>query len=103
MKVIKRFVENSSIPLPTNWSDTWREHIYRNYLIVEVVRETNIVENNTQSATISLVDLLSNIGGQTGLWIGLSFLSIMEIVEMICRLIRHEYHVIQQMTQVRPQ
>ncbi|CAF4199792.1 unnamed protein product [Rotaria sp. Silwood2] len=94
MDNIKAFVENSAVVLPTNWSITWREHIYADYLAVNVVRETNIVETNSQTATLGLVDVLSNIGGQTGLWIGISFLSIMEIIEMFYRLIRHEFHLI---------
>ncbi|CAF4979127.1 unnamed protein product [Rotaria sp. Silwood1] len=93
---IKAFVENSSIPLPTNWSTTWRKHIYNNYLSLSVVRETSIVEINTQSSVLGLVDIVSNIGGQTGLWIGISFLSIMELIEMLYRLIRHEYHIIRE-------
>ena len=48
------------------------------------------VENSTQSAQINIVDVLSNIGGLTGLWIGISFLSLMEFAEMIYRLIRHQ-------------
>ena len=102
MEGIKKFVENSSIPLPVNWSDTWTQHIHKNYLIINVVRETNIVENNTQTATMGIVDILSNIGGQTGLWIGISFLSIMEIIEVLYRLIRHQYYIIQTKLRIRP-
>ncbi|CAF4701698.1 unnamed protein product [Rotaria sp. Silwood1] len=94
MNDIKAFVENSSVSLPANWSITWREHIYADYLAVNIARETNIVETNSQTATMGLVDVLSNIGGQTGLWIGISFLSIMEIIEMLYRLMRHEFHLI---------
>ncbi|CAF4586639.1 unnamed protein product, partial [Rotaria sp. Silwood1] len=83
MNGIKAFVENSSIPLPINWSTTWPGYIHGNYLAVDVVRETNVLEKNTQSATMNLVDVLSNIGGQFGLWIGISFLSIMELIEML--------------------
>ena len=92
---IKEFVENSSVPLSVDWYSTWREEITKNYVAIDVVRETNIIENNTQSVSIGIVDLLSNIGGQTGLWIGVSFLSIMEIIEMVYRIIQHEYYVIQ--------
>jgi hypothetical protein len=47
------------------------------------------------------VDLLSNVGGQTGLWIGVSFLALMELVEMLYRLVRFEFHVIKQAIQNR--
>jgi hypothetical protein len=32
MNDTKIFAENSTVPLPANWSSTWREEIYRNYL-----------------------------------------------------------------------
>jgi hypothetical protein len=43
---------------------------------------------------MTAVDVLSNVGGQTGLWIGVSFLSIMELAEMLYRLVRYQYHAI---------
>ncbi|CAF3987504.1 unnamed protein product, partial [Rotaria sp. Silwood1] len=68
--------------------------IQNNYVAVDVVCETNRVEAYTQDASISSVDLLSNVGGHTGLWIGISFLSIMELVEMLYRLIRYHYYIL---------
>jgi hypothetical protein len=103
MNAIKAFVENSSLPLPTNWSTTWRDQIYNNYLEISVVRETTIVENYTQTAKIKLVDVISNIGGQTSLWIGMSFLSLMELIEMIYRLIRYTFHATRGTRQIMPQ
>ena len=92
IETMKTFVENASVPLHGNWSDNWFEQINKNYVGLRVVRETNVVENNTQSARIGFVDVLSNIGGHTGLWIGISFLSLMEFIEMIFRLVRLELH-----------
>lgn len=89
MDSIKKFVENSNIPLPVNWSTTWQEEIYDNYLSLTVIHVTNIIEKSTQSGTLNLVDILSNVGGQTGLWIGISFLSLMELLEMLCLLCEH--------------
>jgi hypothetical protein len=89
--------------LAANWSTTWGQQIHANYLQVSVIRETIIVENYTQIATIQLVDLLSNIGGQTSLWIGMSFLSMMELIEMFYRLIRHQYRAIRRIRQTLPQ
>jgi hypothetical protein len=103
MDGIKAFVESSSVPLPVNWSTTWRDQIDANYLQVSVIRETTIVENYTQIATIGLVDLLSNIGGQTSLWIGMSFLSLMELPELFYRLIQYQYHAIKKARQILPQ
>ncbi|CAF3751624.1 unnamed protein product [Rotaria sp. Silwood1] len=94
MDGIKAFVESSIIPLPSDWSTEWRSHIKTNYLALSVVCETTIVENSTQTAQLGIVDVLSNIGGQTGLWIGISFLSVMEFIEMLYRVIRYQLHSI---------
>ncbi len=96
MNDIKQFVESSSIPRPANWSTTWRSEIQANYVGLEVACESPRVTNYTQQGTLGAVDVLSNVGGQTGLWIGVSFLSLMEIVEMLYRLIRSQYHRIRQ-------
>lgn len=101
MSTIKSEVENLTIPLPVNWSTHWRKHIHENYLTINVVRETNVLEKNVQSGTMSLVDVLSSIGGHCGLWVGISFLSIMEVIEMIYRLIRYQYYSIQSKRQVK--
>ncbi|CAF3585086.1 unnamed protein product [Rotaria sp. Silwood1] len=91
---IKTFVENSSVPLPLDWSTTWRTHIQNNYVAVSIVRQASVVDNNTQQAQITLSDVLSNVGGLTGLWIGLSFLSLMEIIHMLYQLIHYQCHLI---------
>jgi hypothetical protein len=94
MNGIKKFVENSEIPLPADWSTNWRSYIDSSYLSVELIHESTLVENYNQTITMTAVDVLSNVGGQTGLWIGVSFLSIMELAEMFYRLIRFQYRVI---------
>ena len=95
----KSLVENSGIALPTNWSTTWQTEFQNNYVAVDIVCETTLVESYTDSASIGGVDLLSNIGGLTGLWIGISFLSLMELVEMLYRLIRYHYYIIKRKRQ----
>ena len=89
-KAIKIFVENSTVPLPPDWTTAWNTYIPASYLSISVVRVSGLVDNSTQTATIGLVDVLSSLGGQTGLWIGISFLSIMEVIEMLYRLLRHQ-------------
>ena len=88
---IKTQVESSSIDLPLNWSDTWQTEIANNYIALEIALETGRIENYTETASMSGVDVLSNVGGQTGLWIGISFLSLMEFFEMLFRLLHHGY------------
>lgn len=85
---IKQFVESSNITLSSNWSTSWISEIPSNYVSLDVAYENVRTDLYTQQASLGPVDVLSNVGGQTGLWIGISFLSMMEIVEMIYRLIR---------------
>ncbi|CAF0966874.1 unnamed protein product [Adineta steineri] len=96
MNSIKQFVESSSIPLPSNWLSTWSNEIQNNYVSLDIVCATTVVESYTQQATLGGVDVISNIGGQTGLWIGISFLSLMEFAEMLFRLIRHQVYLIRE-------
>ena len=103
MNDIKQFVESSSIPLPTNWSTTWSTEIQANYVSLDIVCETTTVESYTQQASLSAVDVISNVGGQTGLWIGISFLSLMEFAEMLYRLTRYQCHLIREKIRRRKQ
>ena len=96
---IKDRVELFDIPLPDNWSTTWQTEIQNNYIAMEIIRETGRIEESKETASMSGVDVLSNVGGQTGLWIGISFLSLMEMIEMLFRLCRYGYHRI--MTRIR--
>ncbi|CAF1563569.1 unnamed protein product, partial [Adineta steineri] len=68
MNDIKQFVESSNIPLPTNWSTTWMNDIQSSFISLEVAYETTRTEIYSQQATITVVDVISNIGGNTGLW-----------------------------------
>ena len=98
MNDTKIFVENSGISLPGDWTTNWQSHIQSNYLSIELVHESTLVENYTKIPALQPVNLLSGVGGQTGLWIGISFLSLMEVAEMFYRLIRHQYHVLRKLT-----
>lgn len=90
----KAFVESTGVRLPQNWSTNWLTEVQNNYVGLDIVCESILVENYTQEASVTAVDVLSNVGGHTGLWIGISFLSVMELVEMLYRLLRHEYRVV---------
>ena len=96
MNDTKIFVENSGISLPNDWATNWQSHFQSNYLSIELVHESTLVENYTQTPAMEPVNVLSNVGGQTGLWIGVSFLSLMEVAEMFYRLIRHQCHVLRE-------
>ncbi|CAF1235385.1 unnamed protein product [Rotaria sp. Silwood1] len=53
-----------------------------------------LVENNTQTAVLGVVEILSNIGGQISLWIGISFILIMKVIKMFYRLIHYQCFLI---------
>ncbi|CAF1063442.1 unnamed protein product [Adineta ricciae] len=93
---IKSFVESTSVPLAANWSEDWRNELPKNYISLEVVCESTQTEVLTQQAAIGAVDVISNVGGQTGLWIGISFLSLFEIIEMLYRLMRSQCHFLRE-------
>ncbi len=98
---IKQFVEASTIPLPQNWTTSWVSEIQSSYVSLEVVYQTTRTDVYSQQATLGPVDVLSNVGGQTGLWIGISFLSLMEIAEMIFRLVRYQWYSTQKTVKKR--
>ena len=83
-------IESKGVPLTQSWTTDWEREVTKNYLKLEVICQSPLVENTTEQPLINAIDVLSSIGGQTGLWIGISFLSIMEIVEMLYRLLRHQ-------------
>jgi hypothetical protein len=71
---IKQWIESNSlinssrtIYLPTDWSSNSSTYINQNYVGLEVVLGTSLVTSYTQSATLSWTDVISNVGGQTGL------------------------------------
>lgn len=97
---LKTKVESLGMPLPRNWSQTWQQDIEKSYVAIEVVTETSRSEKYNEEASMTGTDLLSNVGGQTGLWIGISFLSFMEVLEMIYRLVR--YYCSQVYRRIRP-
>jgi hypothetical protein len=94
MNDIKQFVESSTIPLPVNWSTSWTSEILSSYVAFQVSYESTRTEVYAEQPTIAPVDVVSNVGGQTGLWIGISFLSLIEIVEMVYRLVHYQCHSI---------
>jgi hypothetical protein len=77
----KSFIKSTSVPLPTDWLTNWRSEVQNNYVSIDVVCESLQVENYTQESALGVRNVLSNVGDLTGLWIGMSFLSIMEFVD----------------------
>lgn len=93
---IKEFVEQSNVTLPENWLEIYSTEIPKSYVSFEIITETTRVETYTQQQSINLGELISNVGGQTGLWIGISFLSLFEVIEVIIHLLRINYQKLKQ-------
>jgi len=71
---IKEWIESNSlinssrtIHLPADWASNSTTYINENYVGIEVVLGSSLVTSYTQSATLSWTDVISNVGGQTGL------------------------------------
>ncbi|CAF4799737.1 unnamed protein product, partial [Rotaria magnacalcarata] len=82
----KRLLKNDlNISLPNDFAANHNKYIDSNYLRVTVTCGSAYVTVYKQKAKITLIDTFSAVGGQTGLWIGLSALSVMEFFELIYR------------------
>ena len=103
MNRIKGYVESWTVPLPVNWSSTWQSDIVSSYVALDVFTADYRVDNYSETAAITGVDVMSNVGGHTGLWIGISFLSVMELVEMLYRLLRYYCRRLRRVAQKRGQ
>lgn len=99
MNRIRAQVESSGVPLPVNWSNTWQSEILSSYVGLDVLTSNSRVENFSEIAAMTGIDVMSNVGGHTGLWIGISFLSVMELIEMLYRLFRYYCHRLSQVAQ----
>lgn len=73
-KVRQRFANRSNITY---------DELKRNLVSVFVYYDDLIYKSYTESAKMNIADLISNIGGTFGLFLGLSFLSFIEIVDVI--------------------
>ena len=97
--ITKGFVESTSVPLPADWATNWPLEVQNNYVSLEVVCQSIQLNNYTEQASVGAVDVIANVGGNTGLWIGMSFLSLIEILETLYRLLRYDYQVIKEYIQ----
>ncbi|CAF0866573.1 unnamed protein product [Rotaria sordida] len=78
---------NTSNELLTNFRPGLRDNI----VAVEISASPYATEILTGSPMYTWVDLISSIGGQTGLWIGVSLISFVEITELLHLLILRFY------------
>lgn len=60
-----------------------------NMVWVDVYLNTGSITEITEKQAIGLLDLMSNVGGSLGLFLGLSFLSLVEIFVVLIESIHH--------------
>lgn len=80
---IKKLVEKLPVPLPKEWNTSWFYEVQSNYLSVEFVSQSNMIESYKQEASFGPIELVANVGGQSGLWLGISLLSVVECVLLL--------------------
>jgi hypothetical protein len=64
--------------------EMFKESLVRIFIYFDEIKTTEI----TESPSMTLVDLVANIGGTLGLFIGVSLLSFVEIIELLMEVIR---------------
>ena len=74
--------------LQLNESDLSSEFVYKNFLKLNVFFDDLSYDEVTENAEWTYQKLLSDIGGQTGIWIGASAFSLIEIVAFLLQLIK---------------
>lgn len=74
------------------------EYFKKNFLMVKIYFEDNRYTEFTEMPKTTAIDLLSSIGGTLGLFLGISVLSIMELVEIFFQIF-HEYFYVKIKTQ----
>ncbi|CAF1236001.1 unnamed protein product [Adineta steineri] len=77
----------TSLLVPDDFAQRFDYYFERNYLKVFIGCGSKYVTEYKQEAKLSFIDTFSAIGGQTGLWIGLSVLSVIELIELLYRLV----------------
>ena len=70
-----------------NRTNITMDELRKNIVSVMVYYDDLIYKSFTENAKMTIADLISNIGGTIGLFLGLSFLSFIEIVDVIIHII----------------
>ncbi|CAK5098825.1 unnamed protein product [Meloidogyne enterolobii] len=63
-----------------------------NAALIQVFYEEFNYQTLTESAAYSMTSLIADLGGLSGLWIGISIVSILEVVQLICYMVRRMMH-----------
>lgn len=75
---------NSDYSKPFDSLELARGSLVKIFVYFDQIKYTRI----TEASAVTFVDLIANIGGELGLFIGISFLSFVELIELSLELIR---------------
>lgn len=76
----------------SNLSQLTYESLKRNILQINVYYGDLGYERYEEISKMSWIDLISSIGGTLGLFLGMSFLSFVEILDMVLQIAFHKHH-----------
>ena len=77
---------SKSYKLSKNFSD---EYANNNFVAIFIHYSSLEYTYSNQIAKMNTFDLISNLGGLLGLFIGMSFMTIIELIEILFELINH--------------
>lgn len=83
---LENFLDNSDIEKLLDTSEVTMELIRQSFLSLHVQFEDMVYTSITEQENLTVIDLIANIGGTLGLFIGISFLSFLEMVEILIKL-----------------
>jgi uncharacterized membrane protein len=62
------------------------DYVKRNLVELNVYVQTNLITNIVESQEYELIQLISDLGGVLGLYLGMCIMSAVEMLEMVCLL-----------------
>jgi hypothetical protein len=84
---LKSYFNDSFLERTLATANVTNEMIKENMILIEAVYDDLVSTEITEQPTVSGVEFIANLGGLIGLFLGVSMLSFVEILELLCQLI----------------